>query len=157
MSRRRMAMPCWAQKGDGGLALLVGQHAREGEARVVVDGDVQSLPAGELRASAPPTVAANRDLLIAGHALDVEMEQIAGSGMLIAHDRRSGMEMTPTVEMSPLKNAADGGGAEMGGLGDLIGGAEFAAQGNDLGDQLRRGSARAVLRTGGTIPQAGQP
>jgi hypothetical protein len=35
---------------------------------------VQSLPAGELRAAAPTAIAANGDLLIAGHALDVEME-----------------------------------------------------------------------------------
>jgi hypothetical protein len=27
------------------------------------------------------------------HGLDVEVEQIAGSGMLIAHDQRSGMQV----------------------------------------------------------------
>jgi len=145
-----------AQEGDGGFGLLVGQHAGEGEAGVIIDGDVQSLPAGELRASAATAVAADGDLLIAAHALDVEMKQIAGRGMFITHDGRSGMEMAPAVEMSPLKNAADGGGAEMGGLGDLIGGAEFAAQGNDLSDQLRRGSAWAMERSRGTIPQARQ-
>jgi len=112
-----------AQEGDGGFGLLVGQHAGEGEAGVIVDGDVQSLPAGELRAAAPPPVATNGDLLIAGHALDVEMEQIAGRGILVTHDGWGGMEMAPEVEMSPLEDAADGGGAEMGSLGDLIGGA----------------------------------
>ena len=98
------------QEGDGGFGLLVGQHAGEGEAGVIVDGDVQSLPAGELRAAAATAIAANGDLLIAGHALDVEMEQIAGSGMFIAHDGRSGMQVTPAVEMSALQDAADGGG-----------------------------------------------
>src|ERR1700732_2424970 len=145
------------QEGDSGLALLVGQHAGEGEAGVVVDGDVQSPPAGGLRGSRPPAVATNGDLLIAGHALDVEMEQIAGSGMLVAHDGRGGMQVAPAVEMSPLKNTADGGGAGGRGLGDLIGGGGTAGARGDLGDQLRRGSARAVQRTGGTIPQAGQP
>src|SRR5712692_4077155 len=100
------------QEGDGGWALLVRQHAGEGEAGVIVDGDVQGLPAGELRASPPPAVATNGDLLIAGHALDVEVKQIAGSGMLIADDGRSRMQVAPAVEMSPPKNAADGGGAE---------------------------------------------
>jgi hypothetical protein len=100
------------QEGDGGWGLLVGQHAGEGEAGVIVDGDVQSLPAGELRAAATTAVATNGDLLIAGHALDVEMEQIAGSGMLVAHDGRSGMQVAPAVEMSPLENAADGGRTE---------------------------------------------
>ncbi len=145
------------QKGDGSFALLVGQHAGEGEAGVIVDGDVQSLPAGELGAAAAAAIATNGDLLIAGHALDVEMEQIAGSGMLVAHDGRSGMEVAPAIEMSPLQNAADGGGAEAGGLGDLIGGVQLAPQGNDLGDQLRRSSARAMERSRGTIPQGGQP
>jgi len=111
-----------AQEDDGGFALLVGQHAGEGEAGVIVDGDVQSLPAGELRAAAATAVATNGDLLITGHALDVEVQQISGRGMFIAHDGRSGMEMAPAVEMSPPENAADGGGAEMGSLGDLIGG-----------------------------------
>src|ERR1700675_2578060 len=145
------------QEGDSGLALLVGQHAGEGEAGVMFDGDVQSLPAGELRACAPTAVATNGDLLIAGHALDVEMEQIAGSGMLVAHDGRGGMQVAPAVEMSPLKNTADGCGAEASGLGNLIGGTQIAAQSDDLGDQLRRGSARAVQRTGATIPQAAKP
>ena len=36
------------QELDGGESGLVGQHAGEGEAGVVVDGDVQGLPAGEL-------------------------------------------------------------------------------------------------------------
>jgi hypothetical protein len=57
---------------------------------VIVDGDVQSLPARELRAAAATTVATNGNLLIAGHALDVEMEQVAGSGMFIAHTGGAG-------------------------------------------------------------------
>ena len=146
-----------AQEGDGGLGLLVGQHAGEGEAGVIVDGDVQSLPAGELRAAAPPTVATNGDLLIAGHALDVEMQQIAGSGMLVAHHRGSGVQMTPAVQLSALQDATDGGRAEAGGLRDVIGGAQLATQADDLSDQLRRGSAWAMEGPRGTIPQAGQP
>ena len=109
---------------------------------MIVDGDVQGLPAGELRAPATAAIAANGDLLIAGHALDVEMEQIAGSGMLIADDGRGGMQVAPAVEMSALQDAADGGGAEMGGLGDVIGGMQLATQGDDLShrsDEVRRG------------------
>jgi hypothetical protein len=53
-----------AQEGDGGFGLLVGQHAGEGEAGVIVDGDVQGLPAGELRAAAPTAIATKGDLRI---------------------------------------------------------------------------------------------
>jgi hypothetical protein len=84
------------------------------------------------------------------------MEQIAGSRMFITHDGRSGMQMAPAVEMSPPEDAAYGGGAEMSGPGNLIGGEQLATQGDDLRDQLRRGSARAVERARGTIAQAGQ-
>src|ERR1700733_268064 len=66
------------------------------------------------------------------------------------------MEMTPAVRLSALQDATDGGGAEMGGLGDLIGGAQPATQSDDLSDQLRRGPARAMEWPRGTIPQAGQ-
>ena len=146
-----------AQEDDGRFGLLVGQHAGEGEAGVIVDGDVQSLPAGELRAAAATTIAANGDLLIAGHALDVEMEQIAGSGMLIAHDGWGGMQVAPAVEMSAPQDTADGGGAEMGGLGDVIGGEQLATQSDDLSHPLRRGSARAMERARGTIRKPGKP
>lgn len=112
-----------AQEGDSGLALLVGQHLGESEAGVIVDGDVQSLPAGELRAAATTAIAANGDALIAGHALDIEVQQIAGRGMFVTHNRWGGMEMAPAVEMSAPEDAADGGGTEMGSLGDLAGGA----------------------------------
>jgi hypothetical protein len=79
-----------AQEGDGGFGLLVGQHAGEGKAGVIVDGDVQGLPAGELRAAAATAIAAHGDLLIAGHALDIEMEQVARSGMFITHHGTGG-------------------------------------------------------------------
>ena len=132
------------QKGDGSLALLVGQHAGEGEAGVIVDGDVQSLPAGKLRTSTSTAVATNGDLLIAGHAFDVEMEQIARGGMFITHDGWGGMEMAPAVELSPLQNTADGGRTETRCLSDLIGGTQLATERDDLSGQLRRGSARAM-------------
>ena len=114
--------------------MLVGQHAGEGETGVVVDGDVQSLPAGKLRAAAATAIAANGDALITGHALDVEVQQIARGRMLVAHDGRSRVQVAPAVEMSAPENAADGRGAEMGGLGDLIGREQLATQGDDLSD-----------------------
>ena len=85
------------------------------------------------------------------------MQQIAGSGMLVAHHRGSGVQMTPAVQLRALQNTTDGGGAEAGSLGDVIGGSQLATQADDLSDPLRRGSARAMEGPRGTIPQAGQP
>jgi hypothetical protein len=97
---------------------------------VIVDGDVQSLPAGELRATAPAPVATKGDLLIAGHALDVEMEEIAGAGMLIAHDRGQGMQIAPAAETSAAQNATDGGGTESSASCNVIGGTMLTAKFN---------------------------
>jgi hypothetical protein len=60
------------------------------------------------------------------------MEEIAGRGMFVAHHGRSGMDMTPTVQLSPLQDTTDGGGIEMGGLRDGIGGTQLATQSHDL-------------------------
>jgi hypothetical protein len=62
-----------AEKGDGGVGLLIGEDAGEGHAGVVIDGDVQGFPSRVLVLTATAAVPAPGDLLEAGHALDVEM------------------------------------------------------------------------------------
>jgi hypothetical protein len=80
-----------AQKSDGAVGLLIGQDLGEGQARVIVDGDVQGLPTRMRVAATAATVAPPTHLLEAGHALDVEMQQVSGSGTFIAHGGRCGM------------------------------------------------------------------
>jgi hypothetical protein len=123
-----------AQEGDGGVGLLIGQDLSEGQAGVVVDGDVQSFPSGMFVLAATASVSALRDLLEAGHALDVEMEQIAGSGMFVAHDGRGGMQIAPATEPSAAQNAADGSRTDGGAACDLIAGSMVTAQMNDVLD-----------------------
>ncbi len=72
------------------MGLLVGQQLSEGQAGVVVDGDVQGLEAGMGMQAAAAAVAAHGNLLKAGQSLDVEVQQIAGEGVLIAHARAEG-------------------------------------------------------------------
>jgi hypothetical protein len=132
------------QKSDSGLALLIGEHAGEGEAGVIVDGHVQGLPAGKLGAATATAVPANGDLLIASHAFDIEMEEVAGSGMFVAHHRRRGMQMTPAIELRALQNAADGGGAEAGDLSNLVSGPQLATERDHLSADRRRSFTRAM-------------
>src|ERR1700675_5118941 len=98
----------------------MGQDLSEGQAGVVVDGDMQGLPAGMFVLAATAAVGAPRDLLEAGHALDIEMEQIAGSGMFVAHDGRGGMQIAPATEPSAAQNAADGSRTDGGAAPDLM-------------------------------------
>ena len=87
MSRARTPMP-WrgeelhgrVQEADGGFGLLIGQHLGEGHARVIVDGHMQGQEAWMFLLAAQPAIAAQLDLREARHALDIEMQQIAGRG-----------------------------------------------------------------------------
>ena len=145
-----------AQESDGSCCGLVGEHAREGETRVIVDGDVQSLPAGKLRATTAAAIATNGNALITGHALDVEMKHVAGSGMFVADHGRSRMEIAPAAEPDAPQDAADGSGTETCGLGDLISGAMLTAQGDDFIDQAGASAAGTVSWPGRTVAQTSQ-
>src|SRR5437660_1674745 len=110
----------FAQGGlDEAFRLAVGAGS-VGTGEAVLDAELEASGAelsGTIAGAVVGEQAADGDLLIAGHALDVEMQQIAGSGMLVAHDRRSRMQMTPAVQLSAPEDATDGGRTEMGAWG----------------------------------------
>ena len=115
-------------------SFLIGQDLGEGQARVVVDGDVEGFPTGMLVLATATTVSPPRNLLEAGHALDVEMEQVTGSGMFVTHDGWSRMQIAPTTEPNPAQNAADRGRTYGGAARDLIARSMVTAQMNDMLD-----------------------
>jgi len=73
---------------------------------VIVDRDMQSFPARMFVLTTAAAVPAPNDLLEAGQALDVEMQQISREGMLIAHYGRRGMQIAPAAEPRPAQDAA---------------------------------------------------
>src|SRR5258708_7793086 len=118
---------------------------------------MEGFPAGELRTTATAAIAADGNLLVAGHSLDVEMQQIARTRMFIAHHRRGGMQITPTIEMSPPQNAGHGGGAEGGGLGNLISRTMLPAGVDHLGYQVGGSRARSASRARRAVQQTSAP
>src|ERR1035438_1237349 len=141
---------------SGGWGLLIGEQLGEGEAGVVVDGDMQGLPAevGTAR-TATPAIATNGNPLETGHSLDVEMQQISGTGVLIALHRGSGVEIAPATEMGAAEDAADGGRTQSGGVGDVIGGTLLAPQFDDALAQPRGSGARTAPGARTAIAHAG--
>lgn len=93
---------------------LVGPPGGEGKPGVIVDGDVQVLPTCPAHLLAPVAVDAMVGLDDAGQTLDVEVDQIAGVLVLIAHDRRRRIKRTQPVHAGPADDTADGGSAEPG-------------------------------------------
>src|ERR1019366_9428121 len=77
------------EEADGRLVALVGQDGREGDAGVVVDGDVQVLPAGAARLAAPLTGDAMARLADPRQTFYIEGDQVARVPVLVAnHGRR---------------------------------------------------------------------
>jgi hypothetical protein len=135
------------EESDGGVAAFIGQDLREGEAGVVVNSDVNELPAGTATALGLVGGDAMTGSEEAAELLDVEMQQIAGGGMFVAAQGPSRFEIADTVQASAAQNAADGSGREADSLGDVSAGPTLAAQRNDALDQRPRGPTRAVMRS----------
>jgi len=144
------------EKGDSGLGFLIGQQLGKGHAGVVVDGDVESQQARMFVLAAQSTIAAQADLAEACHALDVQVQQVAGPRMLVAHDGRSGMQIAPTAEPGAAQDTADRGRGEAAAEGDLISGHVPSAQLDDTADKALRQAARTAVRPRTAVQQSVQ-
>jgi len=102
------------EEKDRGGVFLVGQDGGERQPAVIVDRDVEVLVAGAPSLARAISVDAMTRLDDAGHALDIEVDQVAGPFMLIAHNGRRGIERAQPVHAGPAHDAADSGPAEPG-------------------------------------------
>jgi len=80
------------------LLTLVGEDLAVGQARGVVDADMHGLPAGAALAVTPVAGDAMADRRDASQLLRIDVEQLARSGALVAHDRRPGLERGQLAE-----------------------------------------------------------
>ena len=139
----------------GRAAALIGQDLGEGDAGMVVDGDVDELPAGGARASGLVAGNAVAGALEAAESFDVEMEQFAGSVVLVAANGGGGVEIAETVESGATEEAADGGRRYADGSGDAAARPTLSAQGDDAVDDGLRGAPRAMTGTRRAIVETG--
>src|SRR5580658_3680779 len=145
---------CLAKEKACRSGFFVGHHGHIGHAGVVVDSNVEELPAG----------AAGLVLRIAGDAmawladasqlLDVDVQQISGSIALVAVGRQLGFEHADFIELEPGEDAADRGPAEAGQLGDLDAGLALPPQLSDALGHGRTGLARRQVWARAKIGQA---
>src|SRR5207253_5826410 len=84
-----------AYEGDGTVPALIGFHLREADARVVIDGDEQILPADSVDAIARVAGNAVAHAHNAGQVLGVDMQQVSGMRMLVANTRFTGRQARP--------------------------------------------------------------
>jgi hypothetical protein len=142
------------QESDGRSSGAVGEHLGKSNAGMVIDGDVEALPAGMMLA-ATATVGTCDNVGKAAQGLEVEMEQIARSWMLVANERNSRLQIAHAVEAQAAKNTANGGPAATGKAGNVQTGEALAAQMFHLLDLMERNTARRAMRTRGTVQETG--
>src|SRR5207302_3655535 len=84
--------------------------------------------------------------------LKLEVEELAGMGAFVTHDRGLGrFESSETMEAVATQHAGESGFGNIEHGEDLGVGAALSAQSQDVSDELGTGSARLMTRDGGTV------
>jgi hypothetical protein len=138
-----------AKEGAGGLGALTGEHLAVGQARVIVDGHVQVVPAGGAGAADAVAKDALAHLVEAPQALGVHVQELARTLALIAARRQAGGTGQARLAVAAQDLAHARGGTAQD--GPQAQGAELAAraQGEDsvsIGSASRRGWRRGTGR-----------
>ena len=149
--------------GDGGVEEVGGRrlglvriHGGEGDARVVVDGDVEELGADALDAVAAVAGDAVGRALDAYQALDIEVQQAAWDIVLVAHDGWLRLDVAYPVEPQPAQDTADGGRPDLEFLCDPEPRPALAAQRFHADHKLAGFTARAAMGAARSVPESGQ-
>src|SRR5271165_1225168 len=146
-----------AQEFAGGDSLFVWQQGGEGDAGVVIDGDIEELPSGATGFVLGISGEAMAGFGDASQLFDVAMQQVSRGGMLVTKDGNGWLQRASGVESQAGEDAADGGTAQTGGLGDAHAGPALTTQrfdksrffcGDTTGRVMR--ARRAIAQSGGT-------
>ena len=142
------------EEGGGGLLALVGQDFGVGHARMVVDAYVGDLEAGAKAAFLVSAGDPRTDAVEAAELLGVEMEQVAGRGVLVANDGRRRVQRAQPGQSGLLEQTAHGGDAELELCGDVLHQETLAAQCDHLLGQSRRRGTTQPVRTRAAVEES---
>src|ERR1700710_2308751 len=119
------------EEGNGTIGLLIGLDLGERDTGVIVDADVDELPAdaATVALTSPITGDAVTDLVETTELFDIDVDHLAGSGTLITAHRLGRLQVAYPVDPQPPQNAADGRRRHTGLHGNLLAGVALPAQG----------------------------
>src|SRR5690606_24728250 len=142
-----------AEEADGAVLGLVGHQRGVGEARGIIDGDVEELPAGAAPAALAGAIAgdAMADAVDAAELLGIEVDQFAGPLPLVAADLARRVEGGEPAEAEPAQDYPHGGDGPPELAGDRRAGETLTPQRLDLGLDRRSQARRAAVRPGGAV------
>src|ERR1700722_2370011 len=121
---------------------------------MVVDTNVGDLEAGAEAAFLVSTSDARADAVEAAKLFSVEMEQVAGRGVLVALDRHRRIQRAQPGQTGPLEQPAYSGDAELELCGDMLHQQTLAAQRDHLLDHFRRRRTTRPVRTRAAVGQS---
>ena len=134
---------------------FVGAEGGEGQAGVIVEGDVKGLDAGAGIAQGAITGGADARACEAAQLLDVEMEEVAGGVAFVAEDGRFWwLERSQAIESVTAQDARERSFGDREDHEDLRVRPALAAQGEDLSFQSRAGLAGLAMRDRGAIRES---
>ena len=140
---------------EDALGPFIWEQTSEGEAGVIINGDVEAFDAGAGVALSAVAGGADAWASEAAKLLDVEVEEVAWGLAFVAQRRRFGrFESREAVEVMTAQDAGKSGLGDREHHHDLGVGTALAAQSEDLGFELGAGLARLGKRPGGVIVQA---
>ena len=88
---------------------FIGKETGKGQARMVIDGDMEGLGAGAWIAVGTIAGSANAGLEKAAKLFNIKMKELAWRGAFVAHNRRLGrIECSQAIEAVTLKDAGKG-------------------------------------------------
>ena len=101
---------------------------------MIVNGDMKVLPAHAFDMLLAIAVDAMTNTAEAAEFLDVEMKQIARSGMFVAKNRWGRFQIAQAIQSEAAQNAADGSRTERQAVSDACPGPTLATQPGNLLD-----------------------
>jgi len=135
------------EEGDSRVLALIGEDLNIGESRVIIDADVDKLPAA---ASSPlPVVAGDTmsDGADAAQLLDVQVQELTGKLLFVAPHRLGRLKGAKTTKATALKDASHRRARQAQAGCNLTSRQTSAAQSDDLSHHLCRGLGRHPVRS----------
>jgi len=136
---------------EDALDFFVWEQAGEGQAGMIIDGDVETFDAGARVAHGPITGGADSRTAEAAQFLNVEMEELAWVSAFVANHRRSRFQSCQPLQAVTAKDAGNGGLGDADHGEDLSVRAPLTAQGEDVCLELGSGFARLAAWDRGAI------
>jgi hypothetical protein len=141
------------EKAGGGWGSFIGEDLRVGEARSVVDSDMDELPSDASRVLPTITGDAMTDAADAAQLLDIHVDELAGMLPLVSANRLFGLQALESREAVTGQDTSDRGRTEAHAGSDLRAGVAAPAKADHLLDPIRMDLPRHSIRPGTAIDQ----